>query len=151
MTSARGDTGLVIVADAHHHLFVGCVDGMAQALGLLRERRRLSYGKLPKLMGYADPSSVMSLEKGNPSVENLGRFLDALGVTVRDLADALDEVNGRATVRPPAEHEALAEGAGRVAADLLRELERANNSRLIADLSERIERLERRLTTPDSR
>lgn len=37
-------------------------------------------------MGYSDRSSVKSLEIRNPTASNLGRYLDALGCTVHDLA-----------------------------------------------------------------
>lgn len=85
-----------------------------EAVRLLRERAGKTQGELAKASGLA-LSVVSRVELGRqaPSIRTLGAMMDALGVSVRDLADALDAVDGRAPQPRP----------GNVSADLLRHVE----------------------------
>ena len=85
---------------------VKSLHGLDKALVWLREGRKLTLEQIAHGMGYRHRSQALSIEAGNPTAENLGRFLDAMGADAHDLANALDVVNGRQTDidRQVAEH-----------------------------------------------
>lgn len=105
---------------------MAALEGLGEALVALRKASGVTLRDLARRMGYADKSSVRSLEAGNPTADKLGAYLDAVGADLYDLANMLDRVTGRVSrsdaVRQEIERrEALAD----LAARLQRQLEAA--------------------------
>lgn len=72
------------------------LDQIGRALQILRERAGLTQDQLAKRAGMSY-TSLSRYERAveAPQVKSLDRILAALGVTLRDLADAIDEASGR--------------------------------------------------------
>jgi transcriptional regulator with XRE-family HTH domain len=70
--------------------------GLGEALHRLRERSHLRQEELASKAGLT-PAMLSRYERGStsPHIASLEALLVALGADVHDLADALDEVNGR--------------------------------------------------------
>jgi transcriptional regulator with XRE-family HTH domain len=71
-------------------------DRLGQVLRLLREERGWSQREMARAAGLST-SQLSSYETGvkQPSIESLGKLLDALGLRLGKLDAALDLVNGR--------------------------------------------------------
>ncbi len=71
---------------------------IAEALLLLRVRKRLTQTAASRLPGGADHRTVSHWESGRkqPSYALLRRYLASLGLDFHDLQDALDQVEGNA-------------------------------------------------------
>ncbi len=74
---------------------------IAEALLLLRIRKRLTQTAASKLPGAADYRTVSHWESGRklPSYALLRRYLESLGLDFHDLQDALDQVEGNVPKR----------------------------------------------------
>jgi len=72
------------------------MERLGDAFELLRQRSGLSKVELGARSGLSQ-SVINRAVKGktSPNADTMAAILDALGMTMHDLADALDEVNGR--------------------------------------------------------
>lgn len=75
---------------------MGDLAEVGAALRLLRERARMSQDQLAKAAGIGG-AQVSRYERGfrAPQLGTLDALLTGLGASLHDLADALDQVNGR--------------------------------------------------------
>jgi transcriptional regulator with XRE-family HTH domain len=75
-------------------------DNVGKALRLLREKQGRSQKELAQIAGITS-AMLSNYETGEkkPSLDSLGKVLDALGLYLGKLDDALDVVNDRPTLR----------------------------------------------------
>lgn len=65
-----------------------------QALQRIKKSRGLSFAAISDRLGLADKSSAHRLERGNPRLSTLLRYLAALDSTLEELSDTVLEVVG---------------------------------------------------------
>jgi hypothetical protein len=70
---------------------------IGRVLAELRERAtpRVTQDDIRSRMGLANTSSISSIESGSPRSDSMLRYLDALGLSLYDLAQAVDVAEGR--------------------------------------------------------
>jgi len=97
MDPARYHTALETIGSfrARNH-DAGCLAGVGEALRRFRQANGESQTAVAARAGITR-SMLWTYEQGNtyPSVETLGRVLDALGASLEDLADLLHTIQGR--------------------------------------------------------
>lgn len=87
---------------------MGQLAALGKGLLALRKAKGLSQEALATKADIGGGAQVSRYERDEerPSIENLDKLLDGLGLTLHDLARALDEVNGRTPTQalgaPPA-------------------------------------------------
>lgn len=67
------------LTSARYSSAMAALEGLGEALVALRKASGVTLRDLARRMGYADKSSVRSLEAGNPTADKLGAYLDAVG------------------------------------------------------------------------
>jgi transcriptional regulator with XRE-family HTH domain len=81
-----------------YHEAVASFDHVGAALARLRKRAGINQEDLAARLGLSGSTSVSSIETGNPRANTIGRYLDAIGCTPQDLANALGELTYGATL-----------------------------------------------------